>query len=405
VPLPSGDFLLGGVESDQPCTATQQAGEPVSLGVALQEVAEMSVDPRDLGLTGENWMYESAFVDNAEYGLEWPDGCDAAQRLGRVTGHSQSVTDYALMQDGSAAPQVMTQVHLFQTGQGAQAYLSWAPLGTPWPCVFCLNVTGASPAAGSTSVEPLTDLGPDAVVVRSVAAEGTREVVLVREGAVVGEATVISPPDARPAVAVEDVGTRLADQIRAVRPTGQPYDVMQVMSAPAPLAAWGPDYAALEWDIGYAGGRDNWEFVEMSMDPTGAAADLETLSRLAGFQANYSGPPWAATAITVFPDADHARAALADVVADRLAGIAGLASPATRFDVPGIDGAVGLSLYTSGDGGSQLSTEVYFAHGAALARAYLVEPAASGAAAESREQQAVVAVAQQWVPRLDRVLG
>jgi hypothetical protein len=405
--LPEGDFVLRGIDTDQPCTATQEGGAPVELGISLQEVAAMTVDPGDLEeFTGDVWIHESMFLDNFEFGTGWPEGCQAAEVLGRVTGHMQSLTNYEAAQGEVATPQVLSTVHLFQTAAGAKAYMRWVPEAQPWPCPMCTGMMGGPVSLTEQPVtETLAGAGAGGVLIHMRSEQGARDVALVRDGTVVGEVIVTGPSGRLPEIDIAALAARQATQISTVEPTGEPYDVMQVMSAPLPISAWAEDFGALEWDLNYAGGRDNWEYVQMAMDPTEAAADLKEYQRLVGYQANFSPPPWVATALTLYPDPERARAALEDIVDDRLTGTTGRADPATQWDVDGLPDAIGLTFYTGRAGDRQLVSEVWLLHGSSVNRAYVVAIGNGSVAEEEQHKSTVTTIAQQWAPRLDDVLG
>lgn len=399
--------MVRGIDTDQPCTATQEGGAPVKLGIALQEVAAMTVNPKDLDeLTGDQWTHESMFLDNFEFGADWPEGCQAAEVLGRVTGHMQNVTNYEAAQGEVATPQVISAVHLFQTAAGAKAYMRWVPEAQPWPCLMCTGMMGGPVSlSGKPETETLAGGGAGAVLIHMRGEQGDRDVALVRDGAIVGEVIVTGPSGHLPEIDIEALAARQATQISAEKPTGKPYDVMQVMSAPLPISAWADDFGALEWDLNYGGGRDNWEYVQLAIDPTEAAADLKEYQRLVGYQANFSPPPWVATALTLYPDPERARAALADIVDDRLEGVTGSADPAVRLDVDGLPDAIGLTFYTGRAGDRQLVSEVWLLHGSSVDRAYIVAVGNGSPAEEEQYKATVSAVAKQWAPRMDAVLG
>lgn len=143
----------------------------------------------------------------------------------------------------------------------------------------------------------------------------------------------------------------------------------------------------------------------MASDPQEAAADVKKYQRLVSYQANFSPPPWVATALTLYPDPERARAALTDTVNDRLKEITGSADPATQWDFTGLPDATGLTFYTGRAGARQLVSEVWLLHGSSAERAYIVA-IGNGSPAEEKQYKAIVTViAKQWSPRLDDVLG
>jgi hypothetical protein len=100
-------------------------------------------------------------------------------------------------------------------------------------------------------------------------------------------------------------------------------------------------------------------------------------------------------------------AAFEDIVADRLAGSGG-GEPAEQFDVPGVEGAVGLVWVSQSGMGdesiSELVTEVFFPYGSAVGRVYIIHSGVSdGEAFDDRTE--VVRITQTWLPRLEQILG
>ncbi len=117
--VPDVDVL--GIDTDQPCSAISQSGELPETGFALHEVAALTIDPREgLELVGDEWVYESFFIDNAWFGSQWTEGCAIATETGRITGHEQSVMDFSVMHP----PQALSLAHVFETEAGAEAFIA-----------------------------------------------------------------------------------------------------------------------------------------------------------------------------------------------------------------------------------------------------------------------------------------
>jgi hypothetical protein len=412
--VPSSWGVVEGPLVEQPCTASVSDAKPNAVDMGLQQLAAMTFDPKEaVGLEGDQWVYLSGYLDNAEFGGRWAEGCEALARFGRLSGHRQEVADYTSVQDGTATPQVVVIAHLFQTEAGAKKYMSWVPTASPWICPFCNGVTADPWSLTETpATEPIPEAGPDAVLVRMTAEQGERRVGLVRRGLVVGEVMVVGPPGRPPNGDATALTVKLGDQIDSVDRIAQPYDAAQLLAAPLPLSAWGPEGVGLEWDVNYSGGRDNWEYVDQSPDPTTAKDHVATFGRLVAYQANYGNPNegpdspsrWVSTQVMVYRDASSATQAMDDLVGDLLKGTTDR-QPATQFDVPGLDGGVGTTFYAGSGNDLQLGVDAYFTHGPSVVRAYMRQTGPNVQEVEAAIQQRVIQIARDWAPRLDQSLG
>jgi hypothetical protein len=395
--IAAGTYLIGGLDTDQPCTATTaDLPQLEHLGIALQEVAAMTVDPEELGLTGDDWYRSSEFADNYLYETQWPPACEAAKTLGRVTGHQQRAAFVG--SEESTYKQVQIDVHLFQTEAGADAWLTWfpdAPSGS--------DEGAQTPSTNGRTVEPLSGLGDRAIRITSKDVQSEGSVIVLRLGPVVGDVYVWGDAGEPPVLDARDVASRLAARIASVTPTGVPYDVVDTMSSPLPLSAWGAPFEGWTWDwAGYSGGRDNATFIDSAEDPQQARRLVEEYGRLVGYQGTYgapSGPGWIATGITTYRDAASASGAMQQIVADLLAPSD--AGGARAFDIPAVPGSVGIVRTTGGEGGAQLVTEAYFLHGAALARVFDIQQESQD---ETDNRPLVIDMTQEFDKRLDALL-
>ena len=393
--IAASNYLIGGLDTDQPCTATTTDLPPLDhLGIALQEVAAMTVDPLELGLTGDDWYRSSEFADNYMFETQWPPACEAAKTMGRVTGHQQRAVFVG--SEESTYTQVQIDVHLFQTEAGADAWLTWfpdAPSGS--------DEGSQASSTQERTVEPLPGLGDRAIRITSKDAQSEGSVIVLRLGQVVGDVYVWGDAGKPLVLDSRDVASRLAAQIASVTPTGLPYDLVDTMSSPLPLSMWGEEFANWTWDwAGYSGGRDNATFIDSAEDPQQARRLVEEHGRLVGYQGTYgapSGPGWIATGITTYRDATSASSAMQEIVADLLAE-----KGASDFEIPAVPGAVGIVRTTDGEGGAQVVTEAYFLHGAALARVFDIEQESQDT---TDNRRLVTERTKEFEQRLDALLG
>lgn len=232
-PSPDPAFVLGGLDTDQPCTAKLTGGHLTRIGVGPEDVPAMSPGRELLRavsklpeVEGYEWGVSSGFRDNADLADESgsPNRCEAFMRVGRVTGYAAEASRECLQGDCPGDPNVpelvVATVHVMQTDAGAQAFLDWMA-STPW------GVAGAQPAvylndsaldARPGRVEHIHRGGHDLTRVVDRSDVGEVELILVRQGAVVGEVLVMGPPGAKPAVDALALGVAAAKRIASVSP-------------------------------------------------------------------------------------------------------------------------------------------------------------------------------------------
>jgi hypothetical protein len=311
------------------------------------------------------------------------------------------------------APQVSTMVHLFQTEAGAKAFLAWQP-SAPWHAGF------------HPEVDPLPAGGSDSVLVTSTPVQDHQrwrvEVALVRRGPLVGEVVVSGPDSWTSKVKAAVLGAALGKRMDSVTPTGRPFDAVEVISAPLTLDDWrsldrgDKGYSALTmnwfWPPSWSGdeSRRSWHYDARQWAGTEVAADASqrgTYRSLLLSPGEDLGFPAGGTELTVYRSRAAAAAALEDTVETGLAAPGG-----ERFEVPTVDGAVGVQHWTPEEEEFIGYTwNVYFTHGPALARAFIAggptdwESDTEEAATWERNKQWAVDAATAWQDRLDRVLG
>lgn len=436
---PLSEFVVGGIDSDLGCTAAQRGGRLVRLGVALHELAAMTVDPKaGVGVQGvENGLRErhgsavneaypywvAGNIDDVAWYPSLPAVCDAFKRFGRVIGYGHSYRGYP--PDGSEGhpqlPHVLTMVHLFQTEAGAKAFMAWQP-SAPWHA-------GSRPV-----VRPLEEAG-DALVVSSTPKWGCVEVALVRRGRLVSEAFGSGPGSWTSKVKVATLAVAQADKIESVTVTGQPFDVVQIMSAPLTLLDWHsltspgdyPELTCFEACSGdWVSGADPWPWRHDAQTWTshpgvlapGLAPDVTAPARrsLLGVYGTIryvdEELPAGGTELGIYQDQTAVSDALQEIVR------VGLAAPGGQlFDVPGLDGAVGLRYWTLPEDPEDrdfigYTWNIFFTRGLALARVFIAggpgsddEEDSEPEEASLRNNQWAIEAATAWRARLDRVLS
>jgi hypothetical protein len=437
---PLSEFVVGGIDSDLGCTAAQRGGRLVRLGIALPELAAMTIDPmagvgdegaengfldRHGSVVNEAYPYWLAGnIDDVAWYQSLPEVCDAFTRFGRVIGYGHSYRGYPL--DASEGhpelPHVFTMVHLFQTEAGAKAFMAWQP-SAPWHA-------GSKPV-----VKPLDGAGADALVVSSTPKWGRVEVALMRRGRLVGEAFVSGPGSWTSEVKAATLAVAQAAKIESVTVTGQPFDVVQIMSAPLTLLDWHslkspgvyPELMCFEACSGdWASGADPWPWRydartwtgKPGVRAPGLAPDVTTPPRrsLLGVYGTIlwvdEELPAGGTELAIYQDQAAASDALQEILR------VGLVAPGGQlFDVPGLDGAVGLRYWTPPEDPDDrdfigYTWNVFFTHGLALARAFIAggpgsddEEDSEPEAASQRNNQWAIDAATAWHARLDHVLS
>jgi hypothetical protein len=389
-----------------PCTATlAQSEELGAAGMPLEAVPALVPSFVALDLAAATGFGDSGqgFLDNFLIDRSWPAVCDAAKALGRVTGYD--VYDLLIGDVPSTSRGVRLAVHVFQTEAGAQAFMEWLPTAPPPPALphWTVDAEPNPPAITERTVTTVPLPGDDAILDHAVTAVSDSQDVLFRRGNVVGQVHLFAP-SARPIdVDAAEVSARFAEHLeqQLAEPTTGP-DIMAEMSAPLPRSAFGDEYADFTWSDCCAGGRDNYAYVWTSADPVKAQQDVTELGRLGGFAAHYGAQDISgavvATGFSTYPDDDAASRALDIAKADALAGSSDVFTPATLFEVPGIEGAVGFTrtVKLGPDVGDVPEARVIFVDGPRLASTII--------RGDDADPAAVIAAAGQYSERLDSYL-
>ena len=243
-----------------------------------------------------------------------------------------------------------------------------------------------------------------------------------RRGPLVGEVVVSGPDSWTSKVNAAALGAALGKRVDSVTPTGRPFDAVQVMSAPLTLDDWrsldrgDKGYPTLTmnwfWPPSWSGNesRRSWHYDARQWGDTEVAADASqhgTYRSLLFGAAEDFGFPAGGTELTVYRSRAAAAAALEDAVDTGLAAPGG-----ERFEIPTVDGAVGVRHWTpEEDEFIGYAWNLYFTHGPALARAFIVggptdwEYDTETAATWERNKKWAVDAATAWQDRFDRVLG
>jgi len=232
---------------DHPCVAVNEAGLIDPIGITLEELAAMVLPAEALiELAGDgSWTAEAMFVPNDFAGLAHSRlpaaACNDVEQFGRVIGMGRLIAE-----EGTFS-QLQTNVEVFRDEAGATDYVAWFPYtqSEGEPRVQYL--------LGSADEKPIDGLGTNAKYVVSDDVgyeEGSQiEAVVAQRGNLVvtvelwsralrtGSAVVRLPID------LAAIATDAMYQVGRVQPTGEPYDLAELMSAPLPAAAFGPQYA------------------------------------------------------------------------------------------------------------------------------------------------------------------
>lgn len=355
-----------GIATDQPCTATAEAGpQLVPAGYAIHELPPMVLDTDALGLAGKGWFGAgglNGYTDNQEI-VQWgdlhsPDSCEVLVRLHRITGYAATWADDAARRAG-------TEVHLFPTEVDAAGFAAWLPAALRGPSIVA-DGQGGTTTIVSTRSEALPELGEEAVLLRVRTTIDERAWAVFRVGNLAGVVTVVGPigelPVGDPVAAAERLARRMAD----APGSGRPQDAVVTMSVPVNLDAWGAAYAGLAWDWWFGGCWTAAETAANATDPAAEGADIRRTGWLGTCAAMYSPPAPSETGITrvasrvtVFAD----RAGARDYFADALSEYGG-----EGFDVAGLAGAVGSRRAV--DVGYE-DTRVWFVRGALIATVFV----------------------------------
>ena len=403
------------------------------LGFGLADIKAMAISPRVqlsavvgrdpvLPLAGSGW-----FVTNSRYSPRWrrdapkPDReaawaswCDSLTRLGRVMGYTRDLGEVSgdpWGDDAEPAPSgwMKVTVHLFQTTAGARKFTEWAT--SQW-----------SQSYPTAQQQDLPGGGTGDVLMHRTRHGATFDVALVRHGQVVGEVESSKPKGWAEAIDTNAVALRLGRRIASTKPTGNPFDVTAVMSAPLTLAQWEsaepaavhyPQLAPMGVDL--VGDEDFGSPTEVrhakrfalvarySSDVVNDASQDDTwLDPSDRYDISALPYPEAGTSLSLYRDAATARAALADLTAQAMRD-----PGAKQFHVAGIDGAVGIRTRTLdwvSDEFVGYSWRIYFTRGPALAQAY-VENNSLAKSAWDQDRVWALDATNAWVARLRHVIG
>jgi hypothetical protein len=313
--------------------------------------------------------------------------------------------------DAEPAPSgwMSVTVHLFQTTAGARKFIEWAT--AQW--------LESYPTAQQ---QDLPGGGTGDVLMHRTRRGATFDVALVRHGQVVGEVEASKPKGWAEAIDTSAEALRLGRKIASTKPTGKPFDVTAVMSAPLTLAQWeaaepaamhhpqlepmGVDLVGVE-DVGspteVRHARRFGLVARYSSDVVNDAWQDDTWRDLSDrFDIEALPFPAAGTSLSVYRDAAAARGALADLTAQAMRDPGG-----QRFRVAGIDGAVGIrtrSLDWVSEEYVCYGWRIYFTRGPALAQVYLANSSPAELAWDQDRVWAIEA-ANAWVARLRQVIG
>ena len=428
-------FVLATLDTDQPCTANQANGSLVPLGIGLEDIAAMSPDrelQRAVAKTGHDWWTETGFRNNADVAqwgdpvddpTTWQRGCDALVKFGRVTGFAAQAQPSCSLEgcpsDDEHLPQtVAASVHLLQSEAGAQAFLEWLAT-SPWEsvrdecdwCPFDALVTGSP----RPQVEHLQRRGSSLARVADRSAVGEVEMVLVRRGRLVGQVLVTGPPGRMPAVDAESLAVAVATRVTSVTTRADPYDVTQVMSAPLRVDELGCPDSGCPGGVGSVYGSDNADFLNwMAGRQDRATAHITRYGRTVSFSVSNRVRGFAVqTEFTQYRDPRAALAAVADLSSAPMLGGYPMQAGGDdnlrlvgRFPVPGVAGAVGLTVHVSHQGEWRSpSWIVLFPHGSGVAQVVVRSHEEVVGATPVQGERLAIELALKYAQRLDEVLG
>lgn len=249
-----------GLLSDEPCTRSVAApgSLPARVGLRLDDLEHMVLSRDDVGgLSGfESDMSRHGYWGNDEIRymeVNPPSTCDDTKRFGRIVGFANAYEPTSRVRR-----QVTFSVHLFWRESDARAWVDSftnaikASVGTPdGPARF--------------DAQPVTELGPNAVLADDEGHDGVRTWVMFVRGPIVGWVTDLHPRGSRPSIDVTSTATTMAARVEkentdaAARPAGPSLDAAGLISAPLPLAELGPRFAGLRWDWFLGGCSDTEE--------------------------------------------------------------------------------------------------------------------------------------------------
>jgi hypothetical protein len=385
---PSGvaqdDTRTGGLATDQPCAPTVAVDELVPTGVAVDELVPMVLTQEQLGATDPEWtedIWFGRYSDDAELAhlglFSDPDICDRLVEFGRVTGYSGS---WELWTD-DVVDRRASSVHLFLDERGAAGFLAWLPEQLPGPPSRD-DGQGGTDVLEEVVTKPIPGLGPGAAAMLVRRTSGTQAWAWFQRGAIVGTVTLVES-EASIAEATRLAGD-LAERIAAAPRTGLPWDATALLSAGLPLEELGAAYAGFEWAWWFGGCWDAAESAEQSADAEALTERNARTGFLVRCAAMYEPPPPTemldcedtpeprvvriSSLVTPFKTEEGAATAWAESLAE--AEEAGGAD-FERFDVPGVEGAVGTRRLVSAGDVTYTSTRVEFLHGPAIVAVFI----------------------------------
>lgn len=411
--IAQSDTGIGGLATDQPCSPMVAVDELVPLGVVVHELVPMVLGQEQLGATGEDWyqdVWNGRYNDDADLAqlglLSDPATCDRLAEFGRVTGYAGA---WERWQDEAYAGRA-SSVHLFLDEPGAAAFLEWLPAQLPGPPSRD-DGQGGTDALKEVVTEPIPELGPGASAMLIRRTGGTQAWASFLLGPIVGTVRLVEP-DA-PIAEATRLARMLAERIATAPRTAQPWDATAVLSAGLPRAELGATYAGFEWAWWFGGCWDAAEAAEQSSDPevlTERCARTGYLARCAAMNepppstevgdCESSPEPGGVVRISSlaipFETEEGAATAWAESLAE--AEAAGGAD-FERFDVPGVEGAVGTRRTVRSDGEFMyISTGVEFLHGPAIVALFIHD------ASQAEHRAEVADLAVKLAARVDRVL-
>jgi hypothetical protein len=331
-PSPGAEALA----NDEPCTRTVPMDARLApVPFHHEDLERMVLDRGEIaGLEGlELDLFRQGYHDNAELTfleVNPPSTCDDLIRFGRIEGYGSGYTDFA-------GHGVLFAVHLFWDDAGAQGWMDAFIAG--------LEASVGTPAGPqSFRILPRSSTAPDTTLVEHVGGDGTRTWALFRRGPIVGWVVDLHPEDTA-TIDVPLAAGRMAGRVETVIAEAAArdrsgLDVAQLLSAPLPLAEYGPRGNGLAWDSFFGGCQDAIERGQIAGPQ--AEADARRLGRITGCTAMYAGAH-AAPVVRVFSSVNVYRDA-AGASESLTASLAELVTRGgVRFTVAGVgDEAIGL---------------------------------------------------------------
>ena len=360
--------------SDEPCTRTTD-GDPALVPLAVEDLAAMVLTREEVGgLVGwESDMGRHGYWGNDELQsmeVHPPSTCVDLERHGRILGFANAWTKYE-----EQPRQVTVSVHAFWDADGARRWL------------------GSYNTAMATLRQTVDGLGDEAVLAVHEGPDGTRDWVMFRQGPIIGWVTTLNHD-----LDHEAVARRLAEKVAGVRTAGGAIDAAGLLSAPLPLASYGPRGEGLRWDFFFGGCADTEE--RASIVGEDEAERAAGFGRITGCTAMYSPPEDSDSSVVrlfsmvqVYRDAEGAAADLRDAAERRIR------DGGSRFD-PGSPGedAFGVVQTTRGEGMTSTATRIAFRLGRLIGTVVVDDQDDADATAEVRR------LAAELAGRIERML-